>query len=90
MPEHSGDDFKVKRVRAGCNHERAKLLDFAGFDQPRLVAQGFQFSIIIPDFTHCASPITAVKEGNVSPIQAADNGTIPKAKQVTRKWRRQF
>jgi len=41
VPEHPGDDFKVKCIGTSRYNERAKLFDFAGFNQPRLVAQGF-------------------------------------------------
>ena len=90
MPQHPGDDFEVKCVGTGCHHERAKLLDFAGLDLPRLVAEHVQFRIIIPDFTHCAPPMICIKEGSVSANRVTDNIVIHKAKRVTPKWRRQF
>jgi hypothetical protein len=34
VPEHPGDDFKVKCVGTSRYNERAKLFDFAGFNQP--------------------------------------------------------
>ena len=85
MPEHPGDDFEIERIGTRCHDERAKLLDFARLDLPRLVAKRVQFRIIIPDFTHSAPPITGINRCSVSANRAPDNCAIPEAKQVTPK-----